>query len=234
MGFKIIFLCQVRRPPLLRWWSQFKVWPGSGSVWIHIGVLKFFFYVRSVVPLYRGGEAYSKFDQDQDPHGSALGFSYSLSMSGPSSPFIEVVKPIPGGLNISWRTDDNSKQEKYVVIYTRNDTDRSVPIFLIWFDGSFKPTKTLSYPARSVPVPVYICTNLKRQKKRKQYQMFFVVVNFGSDPLHEQVRNTFSSVADLQLRFRNPDLYHFFRMLCSYVYLKIMVLALVCTFRECI
>jgi hypothetical protein len=47
-------------------------------------------------------------------------------MSGPSSPFIEVVKPIPGGLNISWRTDVNSKQEKYVVIYTRNDTDRSV------------------------------------------------------------------------------------------------------------
>ena len=45
--------------------------------------------------------------------------------AGPSSPFIEVVKPIPGGLNISWRTDVNSKQEKYVVIYTRNDTDRS-------------------------------------------------------------------------------------------------------------
>ena len=43
-------------------------------------------------------------------------------MSGPSSPIIEVLKPVPGGLNISWRTDVTSKQEKYVIIYTRNDT----------------------------------------------------------------------------------------------------------------
>merc|ERR1719412_3523537 len=42
----------------------------------------------------------------------------------PSSPFIEVVKPIPGGLNLSWRTDVTSKQEKYVVVYTRNDTEQ--------------------------------------------------------------------------------------------------------------
>ena len=49
-------------------------------------------------------------------------------ISEPSSPFIEVVKPIPGGLNISWRTDVTSKQEKYVVIYTRNDTGRDVTI----------------------------------------------------------------------------------------------------------
>ena len=43
-------------------------------------------------------------------------------MPGPSSPIIEVLKPVPGGLNISWRTDVTSKQEKYVIIYTRNDT----------------------------------------------------------------------------------------------------------------
>ena len=46
----------------------------------------------------------------------------------PASPFIEVVKPIPGGLNITWRTDVTSKQEKYVVIYTRNDTGKAVTI----------------------------------------------------------------------------------------------------------
>ena len=33
-----------------------------------------------------------------------------------------MLKPVPGGLNISWRTDVTSKQEKYVIIYTRNDT----------------------------------------------------------------------------------------------------------------
>lgn len=46
----------------------------------------------------------------------------------PSSPFIEKVDPIPGGLNISWRTDVTSKQEKYMVIYTRNDTGKDVRI----------------------------------------------------------------------------------------------------------
>ena len=50
------------------------------------------------------------------------------SISGPSSPFIEKVDPIPGGLNISWRTDVTSKQEKYMVIYTRNDTGKDVRI----------------------------------------------------------------------------------------------------------
>jgi len=44
----------------------------------------------------------------------------------PSSPFIEVVKSVPGGLNISWRTDVTSKQDQYVVIHTRNDTGKSV------------------------------------------------------------------------------------------------------------
>ena len=40
----------------------------------------------------------------------------------PSSPIIEMLKPRPGGLDISWRTDVTSKQDRYVVVYTRNDT----------------------------------------------------------------------------------------------------------------
>ena len=54
--------------------------------------------------------------------------SFSLVFPGPSSPFIEKVDPILGGLNISWRTDVTSKQEKYMVIYTRNDTGKDVRI----------------------------------------------------------------------------------------------------------
>jgi len=46
----------------------------------------------------------------------------------PSSPFIKLVKPIPNGLNISWRTDVTSKQETYVIVYTRNDTQKSITI----------------------------------------------------------------------------------------------------------
>ena len=41
---------------------------------------------------------------------------------------MEGVKPIKRGLNISWRTDVTSRQEKYLVVYTRNDTEQSVNI----------------------------------------------------------------------------------------------------------
>ena len=41
---------------------------------------------------------------------------------------MELVKPGRGGLNISWRTDVTSKQEKYIVVYTRNDTGQAVNI----------------------------------------------------------------------------------------------------------
>ena len=40
----------------------------------------------------------------------------------PSSPIIEDLKSIREGLNISWKSDVNSKQEQYEVMYTRNDT----------------------------------------------------------------------------------------------------------------
>lgn len=47
---------------------------------------------------------------------------------GPASPIIEDVAPITGGLNISWKSDVTSKQEKYVVVYVRNDTGRPTNI----------------------------------------------------------------------------------------------------------
>lgn len=40
----------------------------------------------------------------------------------PSSPIIEDLKSIRTGLNISWKSDVNSKQEKYEVLYSRNGT----------------------------------------------------------------------------------------------------------------
>ncbi|XP_014240929.1 tyrosine-protein phosphatase 10D isoform X2 [Cimex lectularius] len=41
----------------------------------------------------------------------------------PSAPVIEDLRPIEYGLNISWKSDVNSRQEKYEVIYHRNDSD---------------------------------------------------------------------------------------------------------------
>ncbi|XP_044018714.1 tyrosine-protein phosphatase 10D isoform X2 [Aphidius gifuensis] len=43
----------------------------------------------------------------------------------PSSPIIEDLKSIDKGLNISWKSDVNSRQDKFEVTHTRNDTGES-------------------------------------------------------------------------------------------------------------
>nr|XP_050849252.1 tyrosine-protein phosphatase 10D isoform X4 [Vespula vulgaris] len=43
----------------------------------------------------------------------------------PSSPIIEDLKSIEKGLNISWKSDVNSRQEKFEVTHNRNDTGES-------------------------------------------------------------------------------------------------------------
>lgn len=48
--------------------------------------------------------------------------SYLFVVTRPSSPIIEDLRPIIDGLNISWKSDVNSKQEKYEVHCVRNDT----------------------------------------------------------------------------------------------------------------
>ncbi|XP_047492144.1 tyrosine-protein phosphatase 10D-like isoform X1 [Penaeus chinensis] len=44
----------------------------------------------------------------------------------PASPIIEELQPIPQGLNISWKSDVTSRQDKYAVVYIRNDTGEPV------------------------------------------------------------------------------------------------------------
>ncbi|XP_069999561.1 tyrosine-protein phosphatase 10D [Penaeus vannamei] len=43
----------------------------------------------------------------------------------PTSPIIEM-QPIPHGLDISWKSDDTSRQDGYAVVHVRNDTGESV------------------------------------------------------------------------------------------------------------
>ena len=61
------------------------------------------------------------------------------------------MNPIPGGLNISWKSDVTSKQEKYVVIYVRNDT--GVPTSI----ETREPRVTLTdlYPGAGYEIKVY-------------------------------------------------------------------------------
>lgn len=41
----------------------------------------------------------------------------------PSAPIIQELRSIPQGLNISWRSDVNSRQDRYEVHYQRNGTN---------------------------------------------------------------------------------------------------------------
>ncbi len=47
---------------------------------------------------------------------------------GPSTPIIKDVEPLERGLSILWKSDGNSKQKKYVVVYVRNDTGQPTNI----------------------------------------------------------------------------------------------------------
>ncbi|CAH0561415.1 unnamed protein product [Brassicogethes aeneus] len=49
--------------------------------------------------------------------------SYLNVLTRPSAPIIEDLKPIIDGLNISWKSDVNSRQDKYEVQWIRNDTN---------------------------------------------------------------------------------------------------------------
>lgn len=49
--------------------------------------------------------------------------SHLFVLTKPSAPVIEVLKPIKDGLNISWKSDVVSLQDKYEIQWTRNDTN---------------------------------------------------------------------------------------------------------------
>ena len=69
----------------------------------------------------------------------------------PSSPIIEELLPVIGGLNVSWKSDVTSKQDKYAVMYVRNDTgemkSREVTEPRILIDGL--------YPGAAYHIKVY-------------------------------------------------------------------------------
>lgn len=48
--------------------------------------------------------------------------SYLYVVTRPSAPIIEDLRPIIDGLNISWKSDVNSRQDKYELHCVRNDT----------------------------------------------------------------------------------------------------------------
>lgn len=69
----------------------------------------------------------------------------------PSSPIIEDRKSIKEGLNISWKSDVNSRQDKYEVMYSRNDTGE---VKTIWTTEPRLVIKSL-FPGAGYEVKVF-------------------------------------------------------------------------------
>lgn len=83
----------------------------------------------------------------------------------PSSPIIEDRKSIKDGLNISWKSDVNSRQDKYEVMYSRNDTGE---VKTIWTTESRLVIKNL-FPGAGYEVKVFAVSHGLRSEPHSYF-----------------------------------------------------------------
>lgn len=84
----------------------------------------------------------------------------------PSSPIIEDLKSIKEGLNISWKSDVNSRQEKYEILYSRNGTSE---VRTILTTESRLVIKNL-YPGAGYEVKVFAVSHGLRSEPHAYFQ----------------------------------------------------------------
>ncbi|XP_037894870.1 tyrosine-protein phosphatase 10D isoform X1 [Glossina fuscipes] len=87
----------------------------------------------------------------------------------PSSPIIEDLKSIKMGLNISWKSDVNSKQEQYEVLYSRNGTSEVRTVFT---KESRLVIKNL-YPGAGYEVKVFAVSHGLRSEPHAYFQAVY-------------------------------------------------------------
>ncbi|XP_069691312.1 tyrosine-protein phosphatase 10D isoform X2 [Periplaneta americana] len=87
----------------------------------------------------------------------------------PSSPIIEDLKPILNGLNISWKWDVKSRQDKFEVTYNRNDTGESVTTITT---ESMIVLEDL-YPGAGYEVKVFAISHGLRSEPHDYFQAVF-------------------------------------------------------------
>ncbi|XP_055635341.1 tyrosine-protein phosphatase 10D isoform X2 [Toxorhynchites rutilus septentrionalis] len=87
----------------------------------------------------------------------------------PSSPIIEDLKSIREGLNISWKSDVNSRQEKYEVTYTRNDTNDGKTVLTTESRLVF----TNLYPGAGYEVKVFAVSHGLRSEPHSYFQAVY-------------------------------------------------------------
>ncbi|RZF35702.1 hypothetical protein LSTR_LSTR009570 [Laodelphax striatellus] len=89
----------------------------------------------------------------------------------PSSPIIEDLKPIENGLNISWKSDVNSRQDKFEVVHNRNDTGRPEAVTTMTTD--YKLTLTNLYPGAGYQIKVFAISHGLRSEPHDYFQAVF-------------------------------------------------------------
>ncbi|XP_055611561.1 tyrosine-protein phosphatase 10D isoform X3 [Uranotaenia lowii] len=87
----------------------------------------------------------------------------------PSSPIIEDLKSIREGLNISWKSDVNSRQEKFEVTYTRNDTNDGKTVLTMESRLVF----TNLYPGAGYEVKVFAVSHGLRSEPHSYFQAVY-------------------------------------------------------------
>ncbi|CAG9762794.1 unnamed protein product [Ceutorhynchus assimilis] len=87
----------------------------------------------------------------------------------PSAPIIEDLKPMVDGLNISWKSDVNSKQDKFEIVWIRNDTsERGVK-------SAFDSKIILSqlYPGAGYMVKIFAISHGLKSEPHEYFQPVF-------------------------------------------------------------
>ncbi|XP_030754681.1 tyrosine-protein phosphatase 10D-like [Sitophilus oryzae] len=87
----------------------------------------------------------------------------------PSAPIIEDLKPMVDGLNISWKSDVNSKQDKYEIVWIRNDTnDRD---YMTIYNN--KIILSNLYPGAGYLVKIYAISHELKSEPHEYFQPVF-------------------------------------------------------------
>lgn len=92
--------------------------------------------------------------------------SFLYVVTRPSAPIIEDLRPMIDGLNISWKSDVNSRQDKYEVQCVRNDTSDRI----VRTTNDTRLVLNNLYPGAGYVVKVFAISHYLRSEPHEYFQ----------------------------------------------------------------